>query len=296
MTSTKGSKNSAVISVPGEREIRMERVFNAPRERVWQALTDPALLAQWWGRGNRLVIERLEVKRGGHWRVVEHAAEGVHGFEGRFREVVPIERLVQTFEWDGMPGHVVLNAMTLEDLGDNRTKLITVSSFFTTEERDGMLHSGMSDGANQSYDALDRVLEAMDGRETPRAKLPAVKKVAFTMYPVSDVARARKFYEETLGLAVGMNGGKGGTYWVEYDLPGGGCLAITNATEAQPSAAAGGTIALEVADLTQLMQHLKEQGVTFKSDVIAGPRCRMAVCLDTEGNSILLHQLNHESQ
>lgn len=129
-------------------------------------------------------------------------------------------------------------------------------------------------------------------KDSPPRANPAVRKVAFTMYPVKDVARARKFYEEMLGLTVGMNGGQGDMYWVEYDLPGGGCLALTNATDEQPSAAAGGTIALEVEDLTHLVQHLKDNGVVFKGDVIAGPRCRMAVCLDTEGNSLLLHQLN----
>ena len=110
-----------------------------------------------------------------------------------------------------------------------------------------------------------------------------------------DVSRARKFYEETLGLRVGMAGGRGDMHWVEYDLPGGGCLAITNTTGEDPSAAAGGTIALEVTDLTSLMRHLKEKGVAFKSNVINGPRCKMAVCLDSEGNSILLHQLERHS-
>ena len=124
---------------------------------------------------------------------------------------------------------------------------------------------------------------------------PLVKKVAFTMYPVRDVVRARKFYEEILGLPVGMAGGRGDMHWVEYDLPEGGCLAITNTTGAEPSTAAGGTIALEVSDLTSLMAHLKGHGVAFKSDVIRGPRCRMAVCVDPEGNSILLHQLDATS-
>lgn len=148
------------VATPSDREVRTERVFNAPRERVWQAMTDPRLVAQWWGRGNTLVIERLEVHRGGHWRFVEHAPSGVHGFEGRFREVTPPERLVQTFEWDGMPGHVVINSTTLEDLGDGRTKVVCTSLFHTPEERDGMLNSGMTEGQNQSYRALDAVLAA----------------------------------------------------------------------------------------------------------------------------------------
>ena len=72
---------------PGASPDTRERVFDAPRSLVWQAFTDPKLVAQWWGRGNKLVVERLEVERGGHWRFVEHAPDGVHGFEGRFREV-----------------------------------------------------------------------------------------------------------------------------------------------------------------------------------------------------------------
>ena len=152
----------ATITTSGDRGVRIERIFNAPRERVWQAMTDPKLVAQWWGRGNKLVIERLEVKRGGHWRFVEHAPSGVHGFEGRFSEVTPPERVVQTFEWDGMPGHVALETATLEDLGDGRTRLVNTSLFMTAEDRDGMLQSGMESGLNESYAALDRVLATLD--------------------------------------------------------------------------------------------------------------------------------------
>lgn len=151
----------ATVTTPTDREIRIVRIFNATRERVWQAMTDPALLAQWWGRGNKLVIEKFEPVRGGHWRFVEHADNEVHGFEGRFREVKAPERMVQTFEWDGMPGYVIVNTTTLEDLGDGRTRLVTTSLFYTTEERDGFLQSGMEGGLNQSYAALDRVLAKM---------------------------------------------------------------------------------------------------------------------------------------
>ena len=148
----------ATITTPTDREIRIERIFNAPRDRVWKAMTDPKLVAQWWGRGNKLVIEKLEVERGGHWRFVEHAPEGVNGFEGRFREVTPPERVVQTFEWDGMPGYVIIETAILEDLGDGRTRLVNTSLFHTTDERDGFLQSGMEGGLNESYAALDRLL------------------------------------------------------------------------------------------------------------------------------------------
>lgn len=121
------------------------------------------------------------------------------------------------------------------------------------------------------------------------------EKVAFTMYPVTDVDRARKFYEDTLGLTPGSAGSHDGTsWWVEYDLPGGGCFAITNVTEDSPGDGAGGTVAFEVDDLDAVMNDLKQKGVAFKTDVIHGPACRMVVCRDTEGNDILLHQLNQK--
>jgi uncharacterized protein YndB with AHSA1/START domain len=133
-------------------------VFDAPRDVVWRAFTEPDLVAQWWGRGNQLVVERLEVKKGGHWRFVEHAGGETHGFEGRFREVQPPEKLEYTFEWDGMPGHVIVESATFEDLGDGRTRMRATSLFFTPEDRDGMVSSGMEKGMNESYAALDKVL------------------------------------------------------------------------------------------------------------------------------------------
>ena len=159
-THTKEPAGAMKVTTPTNREIRIERIFNASRERVWKAFTDARELAQWWGRGNKVEIQRLEVERGGHWRFVEHTPEGgPQGFEGRFQEVTPPERLVQTFEWDGMPGHVTVNTTTFQDLGDGRTLVITASMFFTTEERDGMIQSGMEGGLAQSYAALDKLLE-----------------------------------------------------------------------------------------------------------------------------------------
>lgn len=154
-------EGSLYVTTPSPREIRTERVFDAPRDLVWRAYTEPDLLAQWWGRGNKLVIERFEPERGGHWRFVEHGPDGVFGFEGRFREVTPQERIAQTFEWDGMPGHVTVDTATFEDLGDGRTRIVTISLFHTTEERDGMLEMGMADGLSQGYEALDRLLAQM---------------------------------------------------------------------------------------------------------------------------------------
>jgi uncharacterized protein YndB with AHSA1/START domain len=148
------------VTTPSDREMRIERVFDAPRELVWRAFTDPDLVAQWWGRGHRLDIERDDVERGGHWRYVEHAPDGVSGFEGRYREVSAPERIVRTFEWDGAPGYVSVEDVEFADEG-GRTKMTATVQFFTKEERDGMLDSGMEEGMNESYAALDRLLASL---------------------------------------------------------------------------------------------------------------------------------------
>jgi len=149
------------IETVGDREIRGERVFDAPREKVWAALTDPELIPQWWGpRQYTTVVDVMDVRPGGQWRFVHQAEEGSdeHGFRGVYREVTEPERIVQTFEWEGMPGHIAVETMELEDLGDGRTKINTVSLFHTTEERDGMFNSGMEGGASETYDRLEELL------------------------------------------------------------------------------------------------------------------------------------------
>jgi predicted enzyme related to lactoylglutathione lyase len=117
-----------------------------------------------------------------------------------------------------------------------------------------------------------------------------LKKVAFTMYPVENLNRAMDFYKDNLGLTPSKISANGN--WVEYDLPEGGCFAITTlAQEVKPSAISGGSIAFEVEDLDLLTQQLKENGVTFKLDVFSSPVCRMAIIVDSEGNAIILHEL-----
>ena len=115
------------------------------------------------------------------------------------------------------------------------------------------------------------------------------QKVAFTIYPVKDMARARAFYEDTLQLGPGSGGPS--SRWLEFDLPGGGCLAITTVTPNEPSASAGGTIAFEVDDLPATIAELKSRDVKFLAEGIDSPVCRMAVISDPDGNAIVLHKL-----
>jgi uncharacterized protein YndB with AHSA1/START domain len=150
---------AAVITTPGEREIHIERVFDAPRDRVYAVYTDPALIGEWWGpHGSTAIVDRMDVRPGGGWRFVSRDPDGTEtAFRGTYREVSPPERIVQTFEWEGMPGYVSVETATFEDLGD-RTRVVTTSAFHTTEERDGMLDSGMEGGLNETYERLDALL------------------------------------------------------------------------------------------------------------------------------------------
>jgi uncharacterized protein YndB with AHSA1/START domain len=165
MTSDQQQAATATLTTPTDREIHVERVFDAPRDRVFAAFTDPELIPEWWGpRETTTVVDEMDVRPGGSWRFVMRNADGSEdGFRGTYREVTPPERIVQTFEWEGMPGHVSVETATFEDLGE-RTKVTTTSLFHTTEERDGMLESGMERGMNETYARLDELLARLASR------------------------------------------------------------------------------------------------------------------------------------
>jgi uncharacterized protein YndB with AHSA1/START domain len=148
----------AKVTTPSDREIVSERVFDAPRERVFAAFTDPELIPQWWGsRDSATVVDVMDVKAGGQWRFVQRGEDGEFAFRGTYREVTPPERIVQTFEFEGMPGHVAIETIEFEDLG-GQTKITNTTLFHTREERDGMLESGMEEGMTETYARLDELL------------------------------------------------------------------------------------------------------------------------------------------
>jgi len=164
MTSPQQSTRTADVSTPTDRTIRIERVFDAPRERVFGVFTDPELVSEWWGpRGTTTTVDVMEPQSGGRWRFVCRNPDGTEdGFRGAYREVTPHERVVQTFEWEGMPGHVSVETAEFEDLGE-QTRVVTTSIFHTPEERDGMLGSGMEGGMNETYQRLDELLARQAG-------------------------------------------------------------------------------------------------------------------------------------
>jgi uncharacterized protein YndB with AHSA1/START domain len=153
------SPRKATVTPIGDREFRVERIFDAPRDLVFAIYTDPTLIPEWWGRrGSSTVVDTMDVRPGGGFRFVIADADGNEtAFRGTYREVTPPERIVQTFEWEGMPGHVSVETATFEDLGD-QTKVTIVSIFHTGEERDGWLNSGMEAGMNELFQRLDELL------------------------------------------------------------------------------------------------------------------------------------------
>jgi uncharacterized protein YndB with AHSA1/START domain len=153
---------TATVTTPTDREIHIERIFDAPRDKVFAAFTNPELVPEWWGpHGTTTVVDAMDVRPGGSWRFIGRGSDGSEtAFRGTYREVTPPERIVQTFEWEGMPGHVSVETAVFEDLGD-RTRLVATTLFHTTEERDGMLQSGMEGGMNETYERLDALLARM---------------------------------------------------------------------------------------------------------------------------------------
>ncbi|MEU1901734.1 SRPBCC family protein [Nocardiopsis dassonvillei] len=151
-----------VIAEPGQHDIVVTRSFDAPRDVVFRAMTDAEHLARWWGlKENETVIDHADLRRGGSWRFVERAPDGQeYAFHGVVHDVVAPERLVQTFEFEGMPGHVCLETTTLEER-DGRTLYTSTTVFQSVEDRDGMVESGMEYGLKQSMDALDELLATM---------------------------------------------------------------------------------------------------------------------------------------
>ena len=156
---TNQQTNQLHVATEGDREIVTERVFNAPREKVFQTFVDPELIPKWWGRRvDTTTVDKMDVRVGGDWRFVTDGPDGSTAFRGTYRAIEPPELIEQTFEWEGMPGHIVVETARFEDLGDGQTKVSTRSLFHTPEERDGMLASGMEIGLGESYERLDELV------------------------------------------------------------------------------------------------------------------------------------------
>jgi uncharacterized protein YndB with AHSA1/START domain len=156
------AEGKITLSTPSDLEVVMTRVFNAPRRLVYEAHSKPEHIQRWWGpRGSTMTSCEVDFRPGGRWRFVLREADGSeNAFRGEFRETLEPEKIVQTFEWEGMPGHISVETLTLVEQ-DDKTTVTSTSKFDSVEDRDGMLQSGMEAGANESFDRLEEHLATM---------------------------------------------------------------------------------------------------------------------------------------
>lgn len=156
------ANKTKVTAEPGKQEIFTEREFEAPRELVFRLLTDAELMPQWWGpRDLSMRIDKLEPRTNGSYRFLHTDPKGMeYGFHGVIHEVLPPERIIQTFEFEGLPetGHVILETFRLTALPGDRTRLVIQSVFQSVGDRDGMIQSGMEKGVRESHERMDELL------------------------------------------------------------------------------------------------------------------------------------------
>jgi uncharacterized protein YndB with AHSA1/START domain len=154
--------NRLKAEIISDTEIGMQRSFKAPRELVYRAMTDPELIPKWWGlRGSTTIVDKLDAREGGDWRFIQRGEDGSeYAFRGKFLELDPPSKIVQTFEFEPMAGHISTDAMTLAEV-DGGTLVRIESTFASKEDRDGMLQSGMESGANETYDRLEELLATL---------------------------------------------------------------------------------------------------------------------------------------
>lgn len=158
------SKNKVIVTAePGKQELFITREFDAPRELVYKAHIDPKLYIQWVGpHGYEMILREFEPVSGGKWSFIHKDPQGNEfGFHGTFHEV-SLERMVQTFEFEGYPGHVSLETATLEELPGNRTRVTIHSVYQSVADRDGMVQSGMEKGVREGYERLDEILTGIN--------------------------------------------------------------------------------------------------------------------------------------
>lgn len=151
-----------IIVEPGRQDIVITRIFDASPQTVFEAITNPALIPAWWGpKEFDTRVDHMTPQHGGRWRFVHVDPEGnEYAFRGVYHDVITPERVVQTFEFEGAPGHVALETLTLEDLG-GRTRFVTQQLHPSIEARDAMVASGMEAGVRDTYDRLAEVLRGL---------------------------------------------------------------------------------------------------------------------------------------
>ena len=160
------ANKTEIIAEPGKQELFIKREFDAPRELLFRAYTDPDVIVQWLGpRDLTMTVEKWEPRSGGSWSYTHERDGHKYGFFGVNHEVLAPERIIGTFEFDGLPekGHVILGTTKFEELPGSRTRIVHQSLFQSIEDRDGMIASGMERGVDEGYEKLDEWLARQSG-------------------------------------------------------------------------------------------------------------------------------------
>jgi uncharacterized protein YndB with AHSA1/START domain len=155
------ANETKVTAEPGKQELFITREFDAPRELVFEAHTEPELYQQWVGpHGMKMTIDKWDCRDGGEYKFTHERDGHTYAFFGVNHEVHSPERIIGTFEFDGLPerGHVIMGKTTFEELPGDRTRLVHQSVFFSVADRDGMVASGMERGVRDGYEKLDVIL------------------------------------------------------------------------------------------------------------------------------------------
>jgi uncharacterized protein YndB with AHSA1/START domain len=159
---TTSAPETTFIAEPGSLEGSTIAVIDAPREAVYRAHVEQELLTRWWAPPELEVkVDEFDPTPGGRWRILNYDADGTeYAFKGVFHDLVPNERIVQTFEWEGMPRHVCLQTATFEDV-DGGTKVTAQAVFQSVEDRDGMAESGWREQAPVGMANLSEVARSL---------------------------------------------------------------------------------------------------------------------------------------
>ncbi|MGH2654713.1 MAG: SRPBCC family protein [Actinomycetota bacterium] len=160
-----GDSGKLTVTTPSDTEIQMTRVFDAPRDLVFEAHSSAEHMRNWWGpRKYETISAEVDFRPGGKWRIVHRGPDGEeYGFHGEYREIFPPERITWTFEFEGAPGQVAVETVTFEEQ-DGKTTLTVTSVAPSKEARDAVLESGMTEGAAETFDRLEEYLETLRAR------------------------------------------------------------------------------------------------------------------------------------
>ena len=156
------ANKTTITAEPGKQELFIIREFDAPRDLVFKAHTDPELYIKWVGpREMTMTIEKWESRDGGSYKFTHERDGHRYAFFGVNHEILAPERIIGTFEFDGLPerGHVILGTTKFEELPGDRTRLVHQSVFQSVADRDGMIQSGMERGVDDGYEKLDELLK-----------------------------------------------------------------------------------------------------------------------------------------